>query len=86
MQSNIDLDTFESTFNYQTFSIELTDGTVFDLIPNGNSEKVGFDNRSKFAELAVKARLSESDMQIEALKKGLFKIIPHSLIKCKYFI
>lgn len=83
MQSDIDAETFESTYSYQTYSIELTDGTVVDLIPNGNIEKVQYEDRFRFIELAIKARLSESDKQIAALKKGLCKIIPYSLIKCK---
>jgi E3 ubiquitin-protein ligase HECTD3 len=83
MQSDLDEETFESTFPDQTYCIELTDGTIVDLIPNGSYEKVTYEDRFKFLELAVKARLSESNLQIAAVKKGLCKIIPYSLIKCK---
>lgn len=82
MKSDIDLETFESTYN-QHYSIELTDGSSYDLIPNGNFEKVAYEDRSKFIQMAIKARLTESDVQVAAVKRGLFKIIPYSLIKCK---
>jgi hypothetical protein len=85
MQSVHDQETFDSTFPDQTYSIELTDGTIVDLIQNGSYEKVTFEDRFKFLELAVKTRLSEFNLQIAAVKKGLCKIIPYSLIKRKIF-
>ena len=84
MGSDFDEETFESTFSDQTYSIELTDGTCQQLIPNGVCEKVVYCERFKFIDLAVKARLSESDAQIAAVKRGLCKMIPHSLIKCNH--
>lgn len=65
-----------------TYSIQLTDGKIFELIPNGSKEKVEFNDRFKFLELSLKARLCESDSQISMIKKGLCKIIPESLLKC----
>ncbi len=77
----------EEKFNYdfeeETFSCVLTDGNIFEFIPNGANKKVTFEERFKYVELIVKARLSESDNQIRALKKGLCKLIPESLLKCK---
>jgi E3 ubiquitin-protein ligase HECTD3 len=83
MANIVDEETYESSFSDQTFSINLTDGSVFALIPNGDSEKVAFSDRFKFIDLAVRARMAESDAQIAAVKRGLCKMIPYSLIKCK---
>jgi len=78
---------FEATINLN-YSIQLTDGKVYELIPNGSQEKVEFRDRFKYLELALKARLCEGDSQIAMIKKGLCKIIPESLLKCikKYII
>ena len=81
MQSDFDEETFESTFPEQTYSIELTDASIAELIPNGNAEKVLYEDRFKFIEMAMKVRLAESDVQVASLKKGLCKIIPYSVIK-----
>jgi hypothetical protein len=73
---------FETTFN-QVFAIELTDGTLYDLIQDGSKQKVKFIDRFRYAQLAVKARLCEADTQIAAIKRGLCKLIPESLLKRK---
>ncbi|MCQ2816677.1 MAG: HECT domain-containing protein, partial [archaeon] len=71
----------ESFENYNlNYSCELSDGSICDLIPNGKYEKVLYEDRWKYLELLVKKRLSEADKQINAIRKGLFIIIPHSLI------
>ena len=77
--SEIDVDNFE---NYNlNYSCELSDGTLFDLIPNGKYEKVLYEDRGKYMELFLKARLTEMDKQIAYIKKGLYKLIPPSLLK-----
>lgn len=58
-------------------------GNLHELIPNGNEKRVTFENRFKYLEHLIKARVSECDTQIHALKKGLCKLIPESLFKCK---
>jgi hypothetical protein len=37
----LDQNAFEATFN-QTYSIELTDGTIYNLIPDGQNVRVTF--------------------------------------------
>jgi hypothetical protein len=59
----------------------LTDGTLYDLIHEGSTQKVEFNDRFKYAQLAIKARLCECDNQITAIKRGLCKLIPESLLK-----
>lgn len=85
--SKPDLDeiTFEATFN-QNFVIELTDGSLYELIPDGANIKVNYSDRFKFIQLALKARLSEAENQIEMLKNGICKLIPQSLLRCNNFI
>jgi len=80
---NLKEEEFETTVNL-TYSIQLTDGKIYELIPNGSQEKVEYRDRFKFLELALKARLCEGDSQISMIKKGLCKIIPESLLKCKF--
>ena len=77
--SEIDTDNFDG-YNL-TYCCELSDGTLYDLIPNGKYEKVLYEDRAKYMELFLKARLTEMDKQVAYIKKGLFKLIPPSLIK-----
>ena len=77
---DLTVDAFNNNFNY-TFTCELTDRTIKELLPDGNNLKVNFTERIKYANLLVSARLSECDMQIDSIRKGLSKIIPISLLK-----
>ncbi len=75
----------KETFNtQQTYSVKLTDDTVVDLIPNDSQAYVTYEDRNNFIKLYLNARTSEVDNQIAAIKKGLVKIIPESLLKRKY--
>ncbi len=80
--NDVNPETFEANYN-QNFITELSDGTKIELISNGDSEKVTFEDRFRYLNMVLKARLRESDQQIAALKKGLCKIIPYSLLKRK---
>jgi hypothetical protein len=73
---------FEEIFN-QAFAIELTDGTQVELVPDGAGIMVDYENRYKYMQLALRARLNEVDIQIAMIRKGLCKMIPESLLKCK---
>jgi len=83
LKNEIDQETFENSLN-KTYCIELTDNSLFELIQGGNEKKVNFDDRFTYMKLLIKARLTESDTQIAAIKRGLCKIVPYSLIKCKF--
>jgi hypothetical protein len=80
---NLDRELFESTFN-ETFVVELSDGNVVELIPDGKEKKVEYEDRRKYADLLLKARLSEMDKQIDKVKEGICKIVPGSILKCKF--
>ena len=67
-------ETFDEFETY--FCASLSNGSVVELIPNGTAIRVPYSRREEYADLVIKARLSEGDMQIEAVKRGLFKAIP----------
>jgi hypothetical protein len=73
-------DEYEANMNL-TYSIEFTDGEIYELIPNGSEEKVEFEDRFKYLELCLKERLCEADSQISMIKKGIRKIIPGPILK-----
>lgn len=77
---DLTVDEFNNNFNC-SFSTELTDHTIKDLVPEGGNIKVNYTERLKFANLLASTRLNECDMQIASLRKGLGKIIPISLLK-----
>ena len=80
---NLDKETFESTFN-EMFVVELSDGNVVELIPDGKEKKVEYEERKKYSDLMLKSRLAEMDKQIEKVKEGICKIVPGSILKCKF--
>jgi hypothetical protein len=67
----------------ETFTTRLSDGSLIELIPEGLDNKISYSDRFEYLEKMVKARLSESDWQISAIKEGLCKIIPEPVLKCK---
>jgi len=60
----------------QTHTTQLSDGKEVELKPNGKELPVKFEDVDEFMRLSVEARLSESDQQIQALRKGLNAIVP----------
>lgn len=70
---------FENAF-FENFTTYLSDKTQVELKKNGRNEKVGYDERFMYIELVLKARLMESQSQMEAIKKGIMKIIPESIL------
>lgn len=80
---NLDKETFEVTFN-EMFVVELSDGNVVELISDGKEKKVEFEDRKRYSDLLLKARLAEMDKQIDKVKEGICKIVPGSILKCKF--
>jgi E3 ubiquitin-protein ligase HECTD3 len=80
--SDIDKEIFENSINKKYYT-ELTDNTKIELIKGGYEKKVNFEDRFDYLKMVLKARLTESDSQISAIKKGLCKVVPYSLLKCK---
>ncbi|CAF0837663.1 unnamed protein product [Brachionus calyciflorus] len=72
------LDEFEYDDKYSneiTWSCVLSDGTLFKLRPDGNLINVKYDERLDYCEQVKKIRMSESDKQIEAIKRGLQSVL-----------
>jgi len=65
-----------------TFVTHLSDKTRISLLPNENGEnrRVTFENRKEYVRLVRQARFNESTVQINAIRKGLFDIVPERLI------
>ena len=64
----------------QTFTTKLSDGSVVELKPNGGNIFVDMTNKSEYVGLVVAARLTESVTQVDAIRRGLGKIIPIQLL------
>lgn len=76
----MDKQTFELSM-FETFTCLLSDGSRVPLIPNGHQVPVTFENKEQYAKLKLQCRLNESAVQIEAIKRGLFAIVPSNLLK-----
>jgi predicted DNA-binding ribbon-helix-helix protein len=70
----------------ENFTTKLSDGSIVELMPNGEKTKVTFERIGEYRELCLKARLDECSKQVEAIKKGIFQIVPEpyfKIITCK---
>jgi len=65
---------------FEKFQISLSDKSLRPLLPNGDKIEVTYANRMEYIRLAEKTRLSESKLQIEAIRKGLSDVVPLSLL------
>ena len=72
-------DQFEDTI-FDSFSVDLSDGSVFELCEGGKDIQVTYQNRNEFLIKAISARIAESQMQCQAIKTGISKIIPEGLL------
>lgn len=63
-----------------TYTAVLSNGTIFQLTPNGEDQLVTYEDRLHYAELLQNARMNESQVQIKAIRRGLFKVVPASLM------
>jgi len=65
---------------FEKFCIALSDKSMRNLKPNGDQIEVTFENRHEYIKLAEQTRLNESQLQIEALRKGLGDVVPLPLL------
>ena len=49
----------------KTWNCILSDGSNYELKPNGNEEYVSYQDRLEYIEMVKKARIRESDRQVE---------------------
>lgn len=62
------------------FNVTLCNGLQVELIDDGNSIPVTYENRFEYVKLASHHLLHEFDVQIEAVQRGIAKIVPAHLL------
>ncbi|KAJ1169518.1 hypothetical protein NDU88_001411 [Pleurodeles waltl] len=81
MMEVMDKETFEFKFCGElTYTTVLSDQQVVELIPNGASTAVRYEDRKEFIRLVQKARMEESKEQIAAMQAGLLKVVPQAVL------
>ena len=72
---------FESTFlGVLNFTAVLSNGDTVDLVPDGENRLVSYDDRLEYCKLVKKVRMKESEKQINAIKDGLFQVVPSQVM------
>lgn len=66
---------------YDSFTSTLSDGSVIELKPNGSNIPVTKDNCKEYVRLVKSARLQECKPQVDALLRGIGKIVPVQLLQ-----
>ena len=69
--------TFLGVLNYTTV---LSNGDTVDLVPEGEDRLVGYDDRLEYCRLVKEVRMKESENQINAIKEGLFQVVPSQVM------
>lgn len=74
-------DSFESVFPL-SFTTPVTgcSGVEVEVVPNGASRTVTFNDRGAYADAVIQYRLHEFDPQLAAVRKGLASIVPQRLL------
>uniref|UniRef100_A0A8C3KAX2 E3 ubiquitin-protein ligase HECTD3 n=1 Tax=Calidris pygmaea TaxID=425635 RepID=A0A8C3KAX2_9CHAR len=78
----VDREAFEFMFGRElTYTTMLSDQRVVELIPNGSSIVVHYEDRKEFICLVQKARMEESKEQvIAAMRAGLLRVVPQPVL------
>lgn len=63
---------------FESFEVQLSDGTPLELMPSGANTPVTFHSRGRFCDLALSARLTEGAAQLGALLAGISSLVPCS--------
>ena len=71
-------DDFDRTSLYWT--VKSSAGHMVPLCPGGTDKKVKWENRQEYVDSAIAYRLSESDLQTNAVRRGLSTIVPQHLL------
>uniref|UniRef100_K3WUL9 HECT domain-containing protein n=1 Tax=Globisporangium ultimum (strain ATCC 200006 / CBS 805.95 / DAOM BR144) TaxID=431595 RepID=K3WUL9_GLOUD len=66
---------------YESFTSTLSDGTVVELKPNGSSIPVTKENCKDYTRLVKATRLQECKPQVDAILRGIGKIVPVQLLQ-----
>lgn len=79
IQPQLTAEEFNSVFT-ETFTALLSDMSSVELLPGGNSVPVTYERRKEYAELLLRARLAESELQCQAVRKGISLVVPVALL------
>eukprot|EP00479_Gromia_sphaerica_P007400 TRINITY_DN2452_c0_g1_i1.p1 TRINITY_DN2452_c0_g1~~TRINITY_DN2452_c0_g1_i1.p1 ORF type:complete len:238 (+),score=41.39 TRINITY_DN2452_c0_g1_i1:621-1334(+) len=72
---------FNSIFTDLTYTTALSDGTTrVELLPGGENVNATYEDRWKYTDLALRARLGESVLQICAIRAGMCSIVSERAI------
>jgi other hect domain ubiquitin protein ligase E3 len=66
----IDNQEFEAVFDL-FFTIQLSDGSEYDLISDGKQKRVTLENKERFISLSKTVKLNEFKVQVESIRYGL---------------
>lgn len=58
----------------------MSDGTNQELYEGGSEDKVTFEKRVEFVSQVLAARIKEVQVQCEAIRRGIAKIVPEPLL------
>eukprot|EP01059_Diplonema_ambulator_P034918 TRINITY_DN8065_c0_g2_i1.p1 TRINITY_DN8065_c0_g2~~TRINITY_DN8065_c0_g2_i1.p1 ORF type:complete len:2193 (+),score=455.62 TRINITY_DN8065_c0_g2_i1:973-7551(+) len=53
---------------------------LHDLVPHGRQVPVTLENRHTYCTLAAEAKLRESDLQVEEVRKGILEVVPNIVL------
>ncbi|NXK52374.1 HECD3 ligase, partial [Chauna torquata] len=77
----VDREAFDFMFGRElTYTTVRSDQRVVELIPNGSSTVVRYEDRKDFIRLVQKARLEESKEQVAAMRAGLLRVVPQAVL------
>ena len=69
-----------SDFIDEKWQIYLSDGSLRELVPNGKTIPLTFENREEYVRLSIAARLNESKRQMEAVRRGFLSVVPECVV------
>lgn len=77
----MDKDSFNMKFGgVLTFTTVLSDNTLVNLVPGGADKFVEYEERTEYTSLVRNCRMSEGKVQIEAIRRGLLKVLPQAVL------
>jgi len=78
--STDDMEALQAEIVDLTWSVRRSDGSIIELIPNGSNISVNLAELGAYLSEYMNTRFSENKIAIQLLRKGLFSIIPQSVI------
>jgi hypothetical protein len=76
----INRENFQTAFSDEVFTTRLSNNDLVELVPNGSSQHVTFENCLEYAKLTLSARLNEASSYYHLIRKGMSAVIPMDLL------